>query len=63
MTYEETVPVPTAAELRVIELTEGLERALKLMGHYAELLNMYDNGKRSIPLTVDAWLARLKATS
>lgn len=42
------------------ELRAALEESVRLMAHYAKLLNMYDRGERMIFPTVDAWLARLR---
>jgi hypothetical protein len=40
---------------------EGLEESVKLQGHYAGLLNMYDDGKRLIFKNAEEWLQRLRA--
>lgn len=45
---------PTEPELRV-----ALEESVKLQSHYADLLNMYDGGKRMEFKGVDEWMARL----
>ena len=44
------------------ELELALKESLKLQSHYANLLNMYDGGKRRGFLTVDSWIERLKET-
>jgi len=41
------------------ELEEALRESVQLQSHYAELLNMYDGGKR-MTFTVESWIARLK---
>jgi len=40
------------------DLHKALEESLKLQSHYAELLNMYDGGKRMQFKTPEAWVAR-----
>ena len=40
----------------------ALQESLKLQSHYAELLNMYDGGKRIGFKTIDEWIDRLKVT-
>ena len=40
----------------------ALDESLKLQSHYAELLNMYDGGKRRGFKTVGEWIDRLKVT-
>lgn len=47
------------SEARLSELREALEESVKLQSHYAELLNMYDGGRRLQFADVDEWLARL----
>jgi hypothetical protein len=37
----------------------GLEESVKLQSHYADLLNMYDNGERLQFENADEWLLRL----
>ena len=34
----------------------------KLLKHYAELLNMYDGGKREIPENLSDWIDRVGET-
>ncbi len=31
----------------------------KLLRHYSELLNMYDQGKRKIPKNMHSWIAKI----
>ena len=40
----------------------ALEESLKLQSHYAELLNMWDGGKRMKFPTIYEWIERLKKT-
>jgi hypothetical protein len=47
-------------ESQLQELSDALERSVKLQSHYAELLNGYDGGRRLQFETADAWLLRLK---
>jgi hypothetical protein len=42
------------------ELMIALRESLKLQAHYAQLLNMYDEGERRIFKTPHEWIARLK---
>ena len=42
------------------ELEKALYESLKLQSHYAELLNMYDNGRRMQFDTVEKWIDRLR---
>ena len=44
------------------DLYRALEESLKLQSHYAELLNMYDGGKRMQFKTPEEWVARLRKT-
>lgn len=62
------VDVPCEAEPKLItpqwqtqaaRLAAGLEEALKLLGHYAMLLNGYDGGTRAVPTDPEQWLERL----
>ena len=46
--------------LLITELENALQESLKLQCHYAELLNMYDGGRRITTFTVDSWMLRLK---
>lgn len=41
------------------DLKNGLDESVKLQGHYAELLNMYDGGQRIIFQSADEWILRL----
>ncbi len=41
-------------------LRDALTRSLGLQSHYAELLNMYDGGKRRGFKTADEWMDRLR---
>ena len=43
------------------EVWEGLEELVKLQSHYAELLNMYDNGQRIKFKNANEWLHRLRS--
>jgi hypothetical protein len=52
-----------AALERTRKLAAALEESLKLQSHYAELLNIYDGGKRLQFATADQWLTRLAATT
>ena len=47
---------------RLGHLKIALNESLKLQSHYAELLNMYDGGKRIGFKTIDEWIDRLKVT-
>lgn len=40
------------------ELWYVLKHTLRLMAHYAELLNMHDGGQRKIP-HIDVWVDRV----
>jgi len=42
------------------ELEKALYESLKLQSHYAELLNMYDNGRRMQFDTTEKWIERLR---
>jgi len=42
------------------ELYKALEESIKIQSHYAELLNIYDGGKRLCFSTIKDWLERLK---
>jgi hypothetical protein len=42
------------------ELYNALEQSLKLQSQYAELLNMYDGGKRMQFSTPEEWVERLR---
>jgi len=42
------------------ELEYALEESVKLQSHYAELLNMYDGGKRLVFKDVNEWIVRLR---
>ncbi len=42
------------------ELEIALTESLKLQSHYAELLNMYDGGTRTIFENADQWIERLR---
>ncbi len=44
----------------LIELRAALGESLKLQSHYAELLNMFDGGKRKGFASVGEWLEALK---
>ncbi len=46
-----------------VRLREALEESVKLQGHYAELLNMYDGGSRIVFLSATDWMARLAMTT
>jgi len=48
---------PTVDDLRI-----ALEESVKLQRHYAELLNMYDGGRRITFKDADAWITRLRET-
>ena len=49
------------AEARCAALREALDESVKLQTHYAELLNMYDGGRRIGFASADEWIARLAA--
>lgn len=51
----ETIPFWTQAEL-----IEALAEAIKLMSHYATLLNGHDGGKRAAFPGISDWLRRLR---
>ena len=42
------------------QLELALRESVKLQEHYADLLNMHDQGERQIFKNVDAWLTRLE---
>lgn len=42
------------------ELYYALEESVKLQSHYADLLNMYDNGERMKFKNAREWLERLR---
>lgn len=42
------------------ELWHALEESIKLQSHYAELLNMFDNGQRMKFKDAKEWLDRLR---
>lgn len=42
------------------ELWYALEESVKLQSHYAELLNMYDNGNRLKFEDANEWVSRLR---
>lgn len=42
------------------EVWYALEESVKLQSHYAELLNMYDNGERMKFKDAKEWLLRLR---
>lgn len=42
------------------ELWYALEESVKLQSHYAELLNIYDNGQRIKFANATEWLIRLR---
>lgn len=48
-----------AIETELKGLKHALDESVKLQSHYAELLNMYDGGKRMVFKSGDEWLARL----
>lgn len=41
------------------DIYNALKEALRLMSHYAKLLNMHDGGKRKVPITADKWIERI----
>lgn len=43
----------------IVLLRGGLEASLKLQSHYADLLNMYDGGKRMKFFNALEWLKRI----
>lgn len=47
----------------ILHLRAALTESLKLQSHYANLLNMYDGGKRLQFEDIDAWMARLAQTA
>lgn len=52
-------------EIKVADIRQlmiALEESVKLQSHYAELLNMYDGGKRMKFDHVTDWINRLKET-
>ena len=42
------------------EVYHALEELVKLQSHYADLLNIYDNGLRMIFIDAEHWLERLR---
>ena len=42
------------------EIWYALEESVKLQSHYAELLNMFDNGQRLQFKNANEWLLRLR---
>ena len=42
------------------EIWHALEELVKLQSHYADLLNIYDNGLRMIFIDAEHWLERLR---
>jgi len=46
---------------QIVELQESLDESIKFQTHYAELLNMYDGGKRIIFKNSEQWIKRLQA--
>lgn len=42
------------------ELYEALQKSVHLQSHYANLLNMYDGGKRMVFPSARAWIERLR---
>jgi hypothetical protein len=42
------------------QTSAALEEAVRLLQHYAKLLNGYDGGMRVVPKDADGWLARLR---
>lgn len=42
------------------EVWEALEQSVKFQSHYAELLNMYDGGKRISFPSAKSWIQRLR---
>lgn len=50
------------SDCEIAALESALEESVKLQSHYAELLNMYDGGKR-MTFTATSWLARLKGAN
>lgn len=44
----------------IASITLALEESVKLQSHYAELLNMYDGGKRIGFVSAAVWIERLK---
>ena len=49
-------------QAHIAELRIALDESVKLQAQYAELLNMWDGGKRMIFKDTSAWIARLKET-
>ena len=41
------------------KISHALERSVELQSHYANLLNQYDGGKRTIFKDGNAWIKRL----
>jgi len=48
-------------ENHIDKLENALFESLKLQSHYADLLNMYDGGKRLQFKTIDEWIQRLES--
>jgi hypothetical protein len=46
-------------ESQLEQLQAALEKSVKLQSHYAELLNVYDGGRRLQFADAQAWLERL----
>ena len=49
-------------DLDKLEIFDALYESVKLQSHYAELLNMYDGGKRLTFKTTYEWIERLRFT-
>ena len=61
MDYDKVISVGNKDKI-IKDLVIALEESVKLQSHYAELLNIYDSGKRMSFENADAWLERLHKT-
>ena len=61
MDFDKVISVGAKDKI-IRDIVLALEESIKLMNHYAELLNTYDQGERIIFENGDAFLERLKET-
>jgi len=47
-------------EVNYDELDHALQESVRLQAHYANLLNMWDGGKRAIFNSTNDWIKRLR---
>ncbi len=48
----------TELKNQIAKLKDSLEKSVKLQGHYAKLLNMFDGGERIIFKDAEEWMNR-----